>query len=156
MFFNCLFIFFIRVIETTLNTFRTIFIIKNNKKLAVIIAFFEITVWLTAIRKVISNDFGLFQSVSYAMGFALGTYVGMLITDKVSNKNLKCEFIINELTTEVLLFLKNNDCDFIVTDIKDMNIHKKVLITVFYKNKKRRKIVNNELKSLNNIKMLNE
>ena len=61
MFVNCLLIFFIRVVETTLNTFRTIFIIRNNKKLAIIIAFFEITVWLTAIRKIISNDFGFYD-----------------------------------------------------------------------------------------------
>ena len=152
MFVNCLVIFFIRVVETMLNTFRTIFIIRNNKKLAVIIAFFEITVWLTAIRKIISNDFGLYQSISYALGFALGTYIGMLITDNLSSVNLRYEFISNEITDNLLNCLNNNDCDFMVTEI---NKSKKALITVFLKNKKIKKKVTKELKSLNNIKILN-
>lgn len=155
MFVNCLVIFFIRVVETMLNTFRTIFIIRNNKKLAVIIAFFEITVWLTAIRKIISNDFGVYQSVSYALGFALGTYIGMLITDNLSSANLRYEFISNEITDNLLNCLNNNDCDFMVTEIIENNKSKKALITVFLKNKKIKKKVTKELKSLNNIKILN-
>lgn len=155
MFVNCLVIFFIRVVETMLNTFRTIFIIRNNKKLAVIIAFFEITVWLTAIRKIISDDFGVYQSISYALGFALGTYIGMLITDNLSSSNLRYEFISNEITDNLLNCLNNNDCDFMVTEIIENNKSKKALITVFLKNKKIKKKVTKELKSLNNIKILN-
>lgn len=155
MFVNCLVIFFIRVVETMLNTFRTIFIIRNNKKLAVIIAFFEITVWLTAIRKIISDDFGVYQSISYALGFALGTYIGMLITDNLSSGNLRYEFISNEITDNLLNYLDNNDCDFMVTEIIENNKSKKALITVFFKNKKIKKKVTKELKSLNNIKILN-
>lgn len=155
MFVNCLLIFFIRVVETTLNTFRTIFIIRNNKKLAIIIAFFEITVWLTAIRKIISNDFGFYQSVSYALGFALGTYVGMLITDNLSSTNLRCEIVSKKLNNDLLNCLNNNYCDFMVTDIIEKNENKKSLITVFFKNKKIRKKVIMELKSMNHIKILN-
>jgi uncharacterized protein YebE (UPF0316 family) len=79
-----LFIFFARICDVTLDTVRIIFVSKGMRKLAPIIGFFEILIWLMAISKIMQNLDNWVCYVAYAGGFASGNFIGMLVEEKLA------------------------------------------------------------------------
>jgi uncharacterized protein YebE (UPF0316 family) len=79
-----LLIFLSRVADVGLGTVRVIFISRGMKYLAPIIGFFEISVWLLAIGQVMQNLSNPVCYIAYALGFAIGSYVGISIAEKLS------------------------------------------------------------------------
>ena len=67
-----------------METIRVIHISKGIKYLAPIIAFFEIVIWLLAMEVVINDLSNVANHIAFAFGFALGTYVGLVIEEKLS------------------------------------------------------------------------
>lgn len=79
-----LLIFLARVADVSMETVRVIYISRGIKFLAPIIAFFEIVIWLLAIEVVMSDLSNLANFFAFAFGFATGTYVGLVIEEKLS------------------------------------------------------------------------
>jgi uncharacterized protein YebE (UPF0316 family) len=77
-------IFLARICDVTLGTIRVIFISKGVKYLAPIIGFFEVIIWLLAIGQVMNNLTNFASYAAYGAGFAAGTYIGMVIEEKIS------------------------------------------------------------------------
>jgi len=75
-------IFFSRVADVSLATFRTIIIFRGRKLLASFIGFFEITIWLVAAGLVFANLDQWYLAAAYATGFAVGNYVGISIESR--------------------------------------------------------------------------
>ncbi|MGJ8650582.1 MAG: DUF2179 domain-containing protein [Opitutaceae bacterium] len=72
-------IFFARVADVSLATFRTIVVFRGRKLLASFIGFFEIIIWLAAAAQVLNNIDQWYLALAYASGFAVGNYVGITI-----------------------------------------------------------------------------
>lgn len=70
-------IFFSRIIEVTMGTLRMILINKGYRKQGVILAFFEVTLWIFVASRVITgiNEAPL-KAIIYSLGFASGVYFG--------------------------------------------------------------------------------
>jgi uncharacterized protein YebE (UPF0316 family) len=79
-----LLIFLARVADVSMETVRVIYISRGIKFLAPIIAFFEIVIWLLAMEVVMSDLSNLANFFAFAFGFATGTYVGLVIEEKLS------------------------------------------------------------------------
>jgi len=79
-----LLIFTARIIDVSLGTLRIIFLGKGYRKLAALIGFFEILIWLLAIREVLLNLRNFACVIGYAGGFAMGNYVGIWLEEKIS------------------------------------------------------------------------
>jgi uncharacterized protein YebE (UPF0316 family) len=79
-----LLIFFARVADVSMETIRVIYISRGIKYLAPIIAFFEIVIWLLAMEVVMSDLTNIANFFAFAFGFATGTYVGLVIEEKLS------------------------------------------------------------------------
>ena len=77
-------IFIAQIANVCMETLRIVFLSKGIKYLAAIIAFFEIIIWLLAIVGVISNLSNVGNFFAYAFGFALGTFVGLEIEERLS------------------------------------------------------------------------
>ncbi len=77
-------IFLAQIANVCMETLRIVFLSKGIKYLAPVIAFFEIIIWLLAIVGVMSNLSNVANFFAYAFGFALGTYVGLEIEEKLS------------------------------------------------------------------------
>jgi len=77
-------IFLAQVANVCMETLRIVFLSKGMKYLAPVIAFFEIIIWLLAIVGVLNNLSNPAYFLAYAFGFALGTYVGLVIEEKLS------------------------------------------------------------------------
>ncbi|WFN36303.1 DUF2179 domain-containing protein [Methanomicrobium antiquum] len=79
-----LLIFAARVADVSFGTLRIIFISRGLKYLAPVVGFFEISIWLIAISQVLKDGSPGVSFIAYALGFACGNYVGILIEEKMA------------------------------------------------------------------------
>ena len=79
-----LLIFFARICDVSMETIRVIYISRGIKYLAPIIAFFEIVIWLLAMEVVMKDLSNIANFMAFALGFAMGTYVGLVIEERLS------------------------------------------------------------------------
>jgi uncharacterized protein YebE (UPF0316 family) len=77
-------IFCARICDVSIGTMRIIFVSKGNRKIAPILGFFEVLIWIIAISKIMQNLDHYIYYVAYAAGFATGNYVGMIIEEKLA------------------------------------------------------------------------
>lgn len=97
-----LLIFTARVIDVSIGTLRIIFLSKGKKKIAPLMGFFEVFIWILAIGEIMKNlnNWGCY--FAYAAGFATGNYVGLLIEEKLA-MGIHIIRIITEKETKSLL-----------------------------------------------------
>jgi uncharacterized protein YebE (UPF0316 family) len=75
----------LRVVDVSLGTMRTIFVVHGRIRLSVVLGFFEVLVWITAVSQVIT----LIREVpwlmlAYSLGFALGNAVGIALEKRLA------------------------------------------------------------------------
>ena len=105
-----LLIFFARICDVSLETIRVIYISKGIKYLAPIIAFFEIVIWLLAMEVVMTDLHNIANFFAFAFGFAMGTYVGLVIEEKLSIGMVIVRIITTGESNDALVeFLKSAD-----------------------------------------------
>ena len=133
----CIEIFLARVVDVTLGTVRTIFIVHGRKNIASIIAFFEVLIWfLVANEALLNTSHSILVPIFYSLGFAVGTYIGIIIT----NKYIK-SFITAQITTKkdnivLINILRDNGYGVSVVSLKNEkdNIKKDLLYVSINKN----------------------
>ena len=80
-----LFIFCLRICDVSFGTLRTISVVNGRLRLSVVLGFFEILIWVTAISQVIlrvrEHPALMF---AYAAGFAAGNAMGITIEKKLA------------------------------------------------------------------------
>lgn len=78
-------IFFLRILDVSLGTMRTITVVNGRLRLSVFLGFFEVLLWITAVSQVIlrvrQHPMLIF---AYATGFAAGNAVGILLERKLA------------------------------------------------------------------------
>jgi uncharacterized protein YebE (UPF0316 family) len=72
-----------RICDVTLDTIRVINVVQGKKYLAGIIGFFEILIWVFAIRYVFQHLDVIPNLFGYAIGFGLGNIFGITIEQKI-------------------------------------------------------------------------
>jgi len=104
-----LLIFLARVMDVSLGTIRIIFISKGFKVLSLIIGFFEVLIWLTAINQIWANLSNVWLYIAYAGGFAVGNYVGIWMDEKISLGHAMVRIIIRKNSGKLIKELKKNN-----------------------------------------------
>jgi uncharacterized protein YebE (UPF0316 family) len=77
------FIFLAEMCVVTLSTLRTIFLARGMRVLAPLLGFFEVSIWLFAVGQVMRNLDGR-CALAFAGGFTAGTFLGILIEQKLA------------------------------------------------------------------------
>ena len=108
-----LLIFLAGLIFVSLGTLRIIFVAKGRRYLSPLLGFFEVIIWLIAISQVISNVSNIATYFTYAAGFAVGNYVGILIEEKMAIGILIVRIIVT--MNDEILRNKLRDAGFGVT-----------------------------------------
>ena len=85
----------------TLATIRTIFIARGWKTLAATLGFFEVSIWLYAIAQVMQHLSSPGCFLSFAGGFALGNYLGVLIEQKLALGNVVVHIVSRNQESEL-------------------------------------------------------
>jgi len=99
-------IFIARVMDVSLGTIRIIFISRNLRYLAPVIGFFEILIWLLAIREIMQNLNNPACFIAYAVGFSTGTFIGMYIENMLSIGKVIIRIITRIEAVELVEYLK--------------------------------------------------
>ncbi len=79
-----LFIFFARVIDMSLSTMRMILVFRGRRLEGAALGFIEVTVYITALSKIVGSIDNLANLMAYSSGFAAGTLVGGWIEEKLA------------------------------------------------------------------------
>jgi len=99
-------IFLARVIDVTLGTMRIVFVSKELKYLSPIVGFFEVLIWLFAIRAIMQNLNNFACYLAYGAGFAMGTYIGLHIEKRLAIGKSLLRIITQKNSTELISELR--------------------------------------------------
>ncbi len=73
-----------RIADVSLDTVRVIMISKGFRRFAPLVGFFQVMIWIITITRIMENLDNWLTYVAYAVGFASGTYIGMVIEEKIA------------------------------------------------------------------------
>lgn len=137
MLFTCLTIFFARIVDVSISTFRTLLMVKKKSFITPILAFCEVFIWFMAARKALNTDIkSILIPICYSLGYASGTYIGgflsrrfiknvnsIEVTTKKNNKKLinglrKKGFAVSVIS---LKNAYNEPKDLLLVDVKSKN-----------------------------------
>ncbi len=78
----CIKIFFTRILDVSLGTFRTILTVKNKNFLAGLLGFFEVFIWFVIVEEALNTkSTSIWIAIFYSLGFAAGTIIGGYIAE---------------------------------------------------------------------------
>ncbi|MFB0566293.1 MAG: DUF2179 domain-containing protein [Candidatus Aminicenantaceae bacterium] len=101
-----LLIFAARVLDVSLGTIRIVFVSRGLKLLAPLIGFFEVIIWLLAIRVIMQNLNNVACYIAYGAGFALGTYIGIQIEKRLAIGNSIVQIITRKNASDLIEYLR--------------------------------------------------
>ena len=96
-----LIIFIGRVIDVSLGTIRVNMIVRRKKTIAAVVGFFEVAIFISIIVRIIQEINNIYGILAYASGFAVGTVIGIIISEKLS-KDLISTNIISKKQSETI------------------------------------------------------
>ncbi|MEX1378333.1 MAG: DUF5698 domain-containing protein [Eubacteriales bacterium] len=87
-----------KVVEISIGVTRIVLITRGERLLGAILGFFEVLIWVmlvsTVLRDIINDPV---KVVIYALGFAIGNYVGSMVEQKLGIGNVRIEAIVKEV-----------------------------------------------------------
>ncbi len=120
----------VKIFEVTLATTRIVLITKGEKARGALLAFFEALIWVVLVSTVL-NDVSSdpVKILVYALGFAIGNYVGTMAEERLGVGTIKIEVIVKEEDGENLAnALRNKGLGVTVIEGEGMNNKRHVLI----------------------------
>ncbi len=76
---GALVIFLLRLVDVPLSTVRVVMMVRGQRRVAAVLAFFESLVWILAISQVFARLDSPLNMLAFAAGFASGTALGMTL-----------------------------------------------------------------------------
>jgi len=119
-----------RILDQTIGTLRLIFLSKGQKKLAPMLGFFEVIIWLLVIGQIIQNLNNVLCYIAYGLGFALGNYFGLKIEEKLSLGNVIIRVIPRSDSIELINYLKTSEYNVTVVDTESLSGKVKMIFSV--------------------------
>lgn len=108
VFFMCIKIFFARITDVSLGTIRTVFVVKGKNLYSALIGFIETFIWFLIVKDALNGSNSLWVVISYAGGFALGTYIGGKVSGSVIKLKLNVQIIIDEDSADLIDILRSH------------------------------------------------
>lgn len=119
--FLCLKIFFVRILDVSMGTLRTITTIKGRTVTAGIIGFFEVLIWFLVVREALNTEeTSIFIAISYALGFAIGTLIGSTLSKKFIKGTLSVQIITSN--KEIIKYIREQGFGVSVVNVEGHDI----------------------------------
>jgi len=103
-----LIIFVARVVDVSLGTIRVNMIVRRKKTLAAVIGFFEVAIFISIIVRITEQVNSIYGILAYAAGFAVGTVIGIIISEKLSRDLISTNIISKNHCDEIKELLKED------------------------------------------------
>jgi len=139
-------VFLARLIDVTLATLRHILIYKDFRKLVPALAFVEVSIWLLAITQVMQNLTNWACFFGWAAGFSAGTYVGIVIEERLALGYQLVRVITNRDSSDLLSSISKKS--FGVTSVKALGSKGSVEVLLIVSERRRLKGLLDFLKPL--------
>lgn len=135
--FLCLKIFFVRIIDVSMGTFRTIVTVKGKRLLASSIGFIEVFIWFIVVKEALNTDIdSIFIALSYSAGYATGTFMGSFLSSKILKGTIGLQVILSDTNDEIVNELRNKGYAVSVVEAKGQNDSKKYMLFMEINSKK--------------------
>jgi uncharacterized protein YebE (UPF0316 family) len=95
-------IFLARICDQSIGTIRILLLQRGHKLWAPLLGFFEVTIWLLAIRQIMQNLDNWVCYIAYGSGFAMGNFIGMLLEEKLAFGKLVLRIITTSHTADLV------------------------------------------------------
>jgi len=126
-----LLIFLARICDVSMETIRVIYISKGIKYLAPVIAFFEIVIWLLAMEVVMRDLSNIANFFAFAFGFAMGTYIGLVIEEKLSIGMVIMRIVTTgEFNEAIISFLQSENYGITIMDAAGSRGNVKMILSL--------------------------
>ncbi|MCB0100890.1 MAG: DUF2179 domain-containing protein [Anaerolineales bacterium] len=130
-----LIVFVARVADVTLGTLRIIFTSRGRRNIAPLLGFVEVFIWIVVVSQIVKSAQGITSYLGYAGGFATGTYVGMLIEERMAMGTLVLRIILKKDASELTSALREAGYGVTSVDGEGAQGSVKLLYTVVQRKK---------------------
>ncbi|MBE6150862.1 MAG: DUF2179 domain-containing protein [Firmicutes bacterium] len=132
--FLCIKVFFVRITDVTMGTFRTILTVKAKPIQASMIGFIEVLIWFLVVKEALNTDSNsIFVAIAYAGGFATGTFLGGKLSQKFISGNSSLQVITKN--KKIIDVISGSGYGVTVIDAKGYNDAKKYMLLIEVNNK---------------------
>ncbi len=100
-----------RVTDVSLDTIRVIMVTKGYRNLAPFVGFFQVLIWILTISRIMANLEIWTTYIGYAGGFAIGTFVGMKIEERLA------------LGYELVRVITRADASMLIKKLREKDYH---------------------------------
>lgn len=105
---GALLIMFMRIADVTIGTFRTILVVQSRKYHAALAGFFEVLIWIFAMRYIVQHMDHTINLIGYATGFALGNILGITLEQRVALGFIQVNIVSLHYTDEIAKKLRES------------------------------------------------
>lgn len=128
-------IFFSRIADVSLGTLRITMVSRGYKWESALLGFFEVLIWVIVVAQLLSNLTSWINYVAYAAGFSAGTYIGLLIEDKMKVGTVLVRIITLHKSTELIDSLRESGIAITSVDGRGGFNDVKIIFTVLKRKK---------------------
>lgn len=121
-----------RIFDVGLGTLRVTFIARGYKNLAPFIGFFEVLIWIIVVRQIFTDVTNPLWFIAYAAGFGAGTYIGLIISEKLSVGDVIVRVITTKDANQLIAALKEQNYGVTVMDSHGRHSKGKVIFSVIH------------------------
>lgn len=127
LFLVCFIVILGRIVDMGLATIRTVFIIKGRSGFAAMLGFVEAFFWFIVVKAaldyIITNPVvdTVLIATAYSLGFALGIYLGGIISKRFIKVNVKVQIVLSEKNDEVVEDLRKSGYGATILTAKGAN-----------------------------------
>ena len=94
-------IFGLRLLDVPIGTLKTVLMVRGLRTWATLLGLIEVTVWLTAMGKVMGQLDNPWNIAGYALGYTVGTWLGMWIENRLAFGSVEVHTISLTKSTEL-------------------------------------------------------
>jgi uncharacterized protein YebE (UPF0316 family) len=127
-------IFVARVVNVSMGTVRSLMAMRGEKKLATVISFFESLIFIVAISRVLQNVDNIWNILGYSSGFAVGTWTGLKIEERLALGYAEVQVITQSAGNELADALRN--AGYGVTEVVGEGLRGKVHVLTVVANRR--------------------
>lgn len=129
-----------RVMDVSMGTVRIILASKGIKLYAALIGFFEVLIWILALTTIMNNLTNVFSYIAYALGFSIGTYLGIMLEERIAIGQVRLRVISKKDLTAMIDDLKPTKYVF-VNDSVNSSEGKIKIINAFLERKHLKNVI---------------
>ena len=115
----CLKVFFARILDVSIGTFKTLGTVKGKTFFASVLGFTEVFIWFVVVKDALSTDMNsIFIPLSYSLGYATGTFLGGILAEKFITGNLTMQVVLSGTLDDVVETIRNKGYAATVLNVK--------------------------------------